>query len=257
MKNVITLSRINIWLSSKRRVFVLVFVVLFFGELTACQGQGTDINTPWIPYPANTGTADMSPDKAHALYLAWKKWVGNLRNPSFDGIDLEDGGSFRAIYGALDFDYSFPDRRLIIMKSLSEGNTTISTYEMPGAKKNSELAQREPYTLGGNKFFINPKPWLDENTKARSPNVNAYTLAREFTGDSIPADRFVLDARWLVFWAEYWYPGGGGQPLPGTKESGSERAWRSPEEQAATRPDLEKWAKTILSKKAPPSVKAI
>lgn len=236
---------------NRRHVLKMIVAGVLASVVSAC-GRPADANQPWIPYPEHMGTPNMMPDQAYALYLAWTQWVGVLRKPSTAGIEMMDDGSFRAIYGALDFDYQFTSKKLRVMKVLLPAKTTMTTYDMPGPKSDQALAQDEPYTLGGGQFFINPHPWLSENMRARNPDVNAYTLMREFTAGDTPADRFVLDARWLVYWAEYWYPGGIGKPVSGRQMTGAARAWLTPEAQLATRPDLEAWAQSILSQQAPP-----
>ena len=197
----------------------------------------------------------MTADKAYALYLAWKKSVGDVRKPEFSGLNLESDGSFRAIHGAADFDYNFPLKKLMVMRVLNSSATRQYTYDMPGMKADEALAKLEPYTMGGGEFFINTRPWLNSNEEINNPRKNTYCLKRDFSNSSISSEQFVVDVRWLIYWGQYWSPIGG--PLPGLEMSGSDRAWKSPEEQAATRPALEKWAKRILSKKEPPTVKAI
>ncbi|MBF5004089.1 hypothetical protein [Diaphorobacter caeni] len=194
----------------------------------------------------------MSPDKAYALFLAWKAFVGPVRKASFTGIEQRPNGSFKAIHGGADFDYDIDTRTLMVMRLLTEGANPLIRDDHPGVVANRKLALQEPFTMGGAQFFINPRPWLTDLHRARSPGMNAYMLRRDFNDADIPKESFVLDVRWLLFWGFYWYPHGGN--LVGVEEPGFKRAFRPQDYLERTRPALEKWANALLAKGEPPDL---
>ena len=207
---------------------------------------------PWGPWtPEALKQADMTPDKAYALYLLWKKFAGSVRKEAFTGIELQKNGSFKAIHGAAQFDYNFDTKVLMAMRVILDGNRGPLREDSPGVIACRRLAAQEPYTLGGGDFYLNAKPWLTDMDKERWPDKNTFSLKRDFADASIPDDRFLLDLRWLVFWGYYWAPLSG--HLTGVEEEGFKRAFRPPEYLERTRPALEKFARALLAKGEPPT----
>ncbi|MGF6213687.1 hypothetical protein [Comamonas sp. 4034] len=221
--------------------------------LPGCGKASTSISKPWSPWAPDMPKApDMPPGKAYALYLAWKQFVGPVRKQVFTGFELQTDGSFKAIHGAAEFAYTFETKTLMVMRQLLDGEGSMVREEWPGVVADRRLAVKEPYTLGGGQFYINPHPWLTNFDKANSPNMNSYNLKRDFTNAGIPNERFVLDVRWLMFWGYYWFPLFG--KVKGMEESGSRRAFQTFEYQERTRPALEKWARSLLAKGEPPDL---
>ncbi|WP_429018048.1 hypothetical protein [Comamonas sp. 4034] len=216
-------------------------------------GARATIPKPWTPWTPDMPKApDMPPDKAYALYLAWKQFVGPVRKSYFTGIELQTNGSFKAIHGAAEFAYNFETKTLMVMRRLVDGAGSMVRENWPGVVADRRLATKEPFTLGGGQFHINPHPWLTDLDMARSPDMNSYNLKRDFTNAGIPNERFVLDVRWLMFWGYYWAPIFG--KVKGMVESGGDRAFQSSEYQDRTRPALEKWARALLAKGEPPDL---
>ncbi len=235
-----------------RRHFARSLATLAVLPAIGCGNAATPLPKPWTPWTPNMqNPPDMTPDRAYALYLVWKKFVGPVRKDVFTGIDLQKNGSFKAIHGAAQFDYNFETKVLMAMRVLVEGDETPLRPDAPGLIAIPRLGAQEPYTMGGGVFYLNPKPWLTDLDKARSPNKNALCLRRDFADKSIPDDRFLLDLRWLVFWGYYWAPRYG--QLAGVEEDGIKRAFRPPEYLERTRPALEKFARGLLAKGEPPA----
>ena len=239
-------------LSITRHLFIHALASFTVLPAMASSSAAESIPKPWTPWTPNTQKqADMTPERAYALYLVWKKFVGPVRKDVFTGIELQKNGSFKAIHGAAQFDYNFETKVLMAMRVLVEGDETPLRPDAPGLIAIPRLGAQEPYTMGGGVFYLNPKPWLTDLDKARSPNKNALCLRRDFTDKSIPDDRFLLDLRWLVFWGYYWAPRYG--QLAGVEEDGIKRAFRPPEYLERTRPALEKFARGLLAKGEPPA----
>ena len=224
--------------------------------LTALLAMGwsnaaSSVSKPWTPWtPSVEKQADMTPERAYALYLAWKKFVGPVRKEAFTGIELQKNGSFKAIHGAARFDYNADTKVLMTMRLLLRGDLRPLRADAPGLIAERRLGAEEPYTMGGGMFYLNPNPWMTDTEKARSPNMNTLDLKRDFSDMSIPDDRFLIDLRWLIFWGYYWAPLYG--DLKGVAEDGISRAQQPPEYLEKTRPAVEKWARGLLAKGVPP-----
>ena len=225
--------------------------------LTALLAMGwsnaaSSVSKPWTPWtPSVEKQADMTPERAYALYLAWKKFVGPVRKEAFTGIELQTNGSFKAIHGAARFDYNADTKVLMTMRLLLRGDLRPLRADAPGLIAERRLGAEEPYTMGGGMFYLNPNPWMTDTEKARSPHMNTLDLKRDFSDMSIPDDRFLIDLRWLIFWGYYWAPLYG--DLKGVAEDGISRAQQPPEYLERTRPDVEKWARGLLAKGVPPT----
>ena len=234
-----------------RRSFTRSFGALTILPAMGCGNAGSSIPKPWTPWtPSTSQPPDMTPDRAYALYLAWKKFVGRVRKEIFTGIEQQKNGSFKAIHGAAQFDYNTDTKVLMAMRVLLDGDDTPFREDAPSLIGERRLGAQEPYTMGGGEFFLDPKPWLTDLDRARSPGMNTLTLKRNFSDASIPDDRFVVDLRWLIFWGYYWVPLYG--QLTGVEESGIKRSFRPPEYLERTRPAVEKWARSLLAKGVPP-----
>ena len=211
----------------------------------------SSVPKPWVPWtPDAQKQADMTPDKAYALYLLWKKFAGPVRKDVFTGIERQKNGSFKAVHAAAEFNYNVDTKVLTVMRVLVDGNLRPLREDFPGVVASRRLGIQEPYTMGGGEFYLNPNPWLTDMDRERWPHKNTFNLKRDFTDASIPEDRFLIDLRWLVFWGYYWAPNYG--QLAGVEESGLNRAFRPPEYLERTRPAVEKWARSLLAKGVPP-----
>lgn len=234
------------WLAAAIAIAVVLALLAFW------KGSGAGAANPWQPLPPPQEVSTMTPEKAYSLYLAWRDHVGRV--PGYaTGIKLKPDGSFSAIHGAADFNYSFENKTLRVMRVLGRGSVELYEETDPGVVVKRRLAALEPWSMGAGQFYLDPHPWISEVERAQWPEMNTLTLMRAFNDDAIDPKRFVTDVRWLVFWGEYWWPRVA--PLKGLKQDGSERAFRSPEEQAATRPALEQWAREILSHPEPPDAR--
>ena len=234
-----------------RRYFARCLVSVAIVPAMGCSNAASSLPKPWIPWTPNMQKQpDMTPDRAYALYLVWKKFVGPVRKEIFTGIELQKNGSFKAIHGAAQFDYNAETKVLMAMRVLLEGDDTPLREDAPGLIAERRLGAQEPYTIGGGEFYLDPKPWLTDLDRKRSPNMNTLTLKRNFSDANIPDDRFLVDLRWLIFWGYYWMPLYG--QLAGVEESGIKRSFRPPEYLERTRPALEKWARGLLAKGVPP-----
>ena len=217
-----------------------------------CSDAASFIPKPWTPWtPSVEKQTDMTPDRAYALYLVWKKFVGPVRKEIFTGIELQKNGSFKAIHGSAQFNYNSDTKVLMAMRVLLEGNRKPLREDAPALIAERQLGAQEPYTMGGGEFYIDPNPWLTDLERSRSPNMNTLNLKRDFNDASIPDDRFLVDLRWLMFWGYYWAPVHG--QLKGVEEAGINRSFRPPEYLEQTRPALEKWARDLLAKGVPPA----
>lgn len=194
------------------------------------------------------GPAAMTPDKAYALASAWTKF---LREPlDSASFKLEQNGSFLAALGAMDFVYDARAKVLDVCREL---------VDVPvGHKTRPELAARqklitevEPYTLGGGQFFINQKILLNELESARNPaGLWRLSLRRQFLDAGIDKSQFVLELRWLNYWSLYFK--GHAIVFPGSP-TGFDRMYDATDAQlAASRPELERWAKKIWARGEPP-----
>ena len=238
--------------SITRHLFVHALASFTVLPAMASSSAAQSIPKPWTPWtPTTQKPSDMTPERAYALYLVWKKFVGPVRKEVFTGIELQKNGSFKAIHGAAQFDYNSDTKVLMTMRVILDGNRGPLREDSPGVVACRRLAAQEPYTMGGGDFYLNPKPWLTDMDKERWPDKNTFSLKRDFADASIPDDRFLLDLRWLVFWGYYWAPLSG--HLTGVEEEGFKRAFRPPEYLERTRPALEKFARGLLAKGEPPT----
>ena len=236
---------------TSRRNFSHSLVALAALLAMGCSNAASFVSKPWTPWtPSVEKQADMTPERAYALYLAWKKFVGPVRKEVFTGIELQKNGSFKAIHGAARFDYNADTKVLMTMRLLLRGDLRPLRADAPGLIAERRLGAEEPYTMGGGMFYLNPNPWMTDTEKTRSPNMNTLDLKRDFSDMSIPDDRFLIDLRWLIFWGYYWAPLYG--DLKGVAEDGISRAQQPPEYLEKTRPAVEKWARGLLAKGAPP-----
>ena len=236
---------------TSRRNFSHSLVALAALIAMGCSNAASSVSKPWTPWtPSVEKQADMTPERAYALYLAWKKFVGPVRKEAFTGIELQKNGSFKAIHGAARFDYNADTKVLMTMRLLLRGDLRPLRADAPGLIAERRLGAEEPYTMGGGMFYLNPNPWMTDTEKARSPNMNTLDLKRDFSDMSIPDDRFLIDLRWLIFWGYYWAPLYG--DLKGVAEDGISRAQQPPEYLEKTRPAVEKWARGLLAKGVPP-----
>ena len=236
---------------TSRRNFSHSLVALAALLAMGCSNAASSVSKPWTPWtPSVEKQADMTPERAYALYLAWKKFVGPVRKEAFTGIELQKNGSFKAIHGAARFDYNADTKVLMTMRLLLRGDLRPLRADAPGLIAERRLGAEEPYTMGGGMFYLNPNPWMTDTEKARSPNMNTLDLKRDFSDMSIPDDRFLIDLRWLIFWGYYWAPLYG--DLKGVAEDGISRAQQPPEYLEKTRPAVEKWARGLLAKGVPP-----
>lgn len=234
-----------------RRRFAHSLVAFSVLSAIGCGNAASPIPKPWTPWMSNMQKPpDMTPDRAYALYLAWKKFAGPVRKEVFTGIDLQKNGSFKAVHAAAEFNYNSDTKVLTAMRVLVDGNLRPLREDFPGVVASRRLGMQEPYTMGGGDFYLNPNPWLTDMDRERWPNKNTFNLKRDFTDVSIPDDRFLLDLRWLIFWGYYWAPNYG--QLAGVEENGLNRAFRPPEYLERTRPTLEKFARSLLAKGVPP-----
>ena len=236
---------------TSRRNFSHSLVALAALLAMGCSNAASSVSKPWTPWtPSVEKQADMTPERAYALYLVWKKFVGPVRKEVFTGIELQKNGSFKAIHGAARFDYNADTKVLMTMRLLLRGDLRPLRADAPGLIAERRLGAEEPYTMGGGMFYLNPNPWMTDTEKARSPNMNTLDLKRDFSDMSIPDDRFLIDLRWLIFWGYYWAPLYG--DLKGVAEDGISRAQQPPEYLEKTRPAVEKWARGLLAKGVPP-----
>ena len=236
---------------TSRRNFSHSLVALAALLAMGCSNAASSVSKPWTPWtPSVEKQADMTPERAYALYLAWKKFVGPVRKEAFTGIELQKNGSFKAIHGAARFDYNADTKVLMTMRLLLRGDLRPLRADAPGLIAERRLGAEEPYTMGGGMFYLNPNPWMTDTEKARSPHMNTLDLKRDFSDMSIPDDRFLIDLRWLIFWGYYWAPLYG--DLKGVAEDGISRAQQPPEYLEKTRPAVEKWARGLLAKGVPP-----
>ena len=235
-----------------RRHFGHTLATLTVFPTMGSSNAAQSIPKPWTPWtPTTHKPSDMTPERAYALYLAWKKFVGPVPKEAFTGIELQKNGSFKAIHGAAQLDYNADTKVLMAMRVLLEGNRKPLREDAPALIAERQLGAREPYTMGGGEFYIDPNPWLTDLERSRSPNMNTLNLKRDFNDASIPDDRFLVDLRWLMFWGYYWAPVHG--QLKGVEEAGINRSFRPPEYLEQTRPALEKWARDLLAKGVPPA----
>ena len=235
-----------------RRHFGHTLATLTVFPAMGSSNAAQSIPKPWIPWTSTTQKpSDMTPERAYALYLVWKKFVGPIRKEAFTGIELQKNGSFKAIHGAAQLDYNSDTKVLMAMRVLLEGNRKPLREDAPALIAERQLGAQEPYTMGGGEFYIDPNPWLTDLERSRSPNMNTLNLKRDFNDASIPDDRFLVDLRWLIFWGYYWAPLHG--QLKGVEEAGINRSFRPPEYLEKTRPALEKWARDLLAKGVPPA----
>ena len=234
-----------------RRHFGHALATLTVFPAMGSSNAAQSIPKPWTPWTSTTQKpSDMTPERAYALYLVWKKFVGPVRKEAFTGIELQKNGSFKAIHGAARFDYNADTKVLMTMRLLLRGDLRPLRADAPGLIAERRLGAEEPYTMGGGMFYLNPNPWMTDTEKARSPHMNTLDLKRDFSDMSIPDDRFLIDLRWLIFWGYYWAPLYG--DLKGVAEDGISRAQQPPEYLEKTRPAVEKWARGLLAKGVPP-----